>query len=154
MTIKRQAVLFFATGCWVGKLPLAPGTFGSLMGLVLCYLIAPLRLAGTTCFTLLFIAFSVWMAHAAEKLLAQKDPGSIVIDEICGMLITFLGNSLNLTTAVAGFIVFRLLDIAKPFPIRYADKKLPGGVGIVADDVLAGIVANVVLRVFIHFIET
>jgi phosphatidylglycerophosphatase A len=150
MTLKRHVVLFFATGCWVGKLPRAPGTFGSLWGLVLCYLIAPLGLAGAIIVSLFFIAFSIWMAHEAETILAQKDPGSIVIDEICGILVTFLGIPFHLTTAMAGFAIFRLLDIMKPFPICYVDKKLGGGVGIVADDVLAGLVANVVLRVAIY----
>jgi phosphatidylglycerophosphatase A len=150
MTFRRQAVLFFATGCWIGKLPRAPGTFGSLLGLALCQLIAPLRLTGTIFFTLFFIAFSIWIAHEAEKIFARKDPGSIVIDEICGILITFLGIPFHLTMAIAGFILFRLLDITKPFPICYADKKLPGGAGIVADDVMAGLVANVVLRIAVH----
>jgi phosphatidylglycerophosphatase A len=152
MTLKRQAVLFFATGCWIGKLPWAPGTFGSLLGLALCQLIEPLRLTGTIFFILFFIAFSVWIAHEAEKIIARKDPGSIVIDEICGILITFSGIPFHLTTVIAGFILFRLLDITKPFPIRYADKKLPGGVGIVADDVMAGLVANVFLRVAVNLI--
>jgi phosphatidylglycerophosphatase A len=98
----------------------------------------------------LFIGFAVWIAHAAEKTLKKKDPGCIVIDEVSGMVVTLIGLPFNLTTAVIGFIIFRILDILKPFPIRTLDKRLAGGIGIVADDVVAGIFANIFLRILLY----
>jgi phosphatidylglycerophosphatase A len=150
MNFKEKAVMFLATGFYVGSIPLAPGTFGSLIGLPLCLLLAGIQLPLAIISALLFIGLAVWIAHAAERRLKQKDPGCIVIDEIAGMLVTFIGLPLNLTTAVMGFILFRILDILKPFPIRILDKRLPGGIGIVADDVVAGLFANILIRIFLY----
>jgi len=102
--------------------------------------------------TLLFIFFAVYIADAAEKLLKQSDPGCIVIDEIAGMMVTLIGLPFNLITVVMGFIIFRILDILKPFPIRNLDKRIPGGLGVVADDVGAGIIANLMLRIIIQIL--
>jgi phosphatidylglycerophosphatase A len=99
---------------------------------------------------MLFIVFAVWIANDAEKLLKKKDPGCIVIDEIAGMAVTLFGLPFNLTTALIGFIIFRILDISKPFPIRALDKRVAGGVGIVIDDVAAGIFANLLLRLILN----
>ena len=96
--------------------------------------------------TLLFIFFAVYIADAAEKILKQNDPNCIVIDEIAGMMVTLIGLPFNLTTIVLGFILFRILDILKPFPIRHLDKRIPGGLGVVADDVAAGVIAHLLLR--------
>jgi phosphatidylglycerophosphatase A len=82
-------------------------------------------------------------------MLKKKDPGCIVIDEIAGIMVTFIGLPFNITTAVPGFLIFRLFDILKPFPIRYIERKLSGGAGVVLDDVAAGIYSNLSLRVVI-----
>ena len=100
---------------------------------------------------MLFILVAVWIANGAEKLLGEKDPGSVVIDEIAGMAVTLAGLPFNFDTALMGFIIFRILDILKPFPIRNLDKRISGGVGIVLDDVVAGIFANLLLRIVIYF---
>ena len=142
--------MFLATGFYVGNVPLAPGTLGSLIGLPLCFLLAGIQLPPAIILAVLFIGFAVWIAHAAEKTLKKKDPGCIVIDEVAGMVVTLIGLPFNLTTAVIGFIIFRILDILKPFPIRTLDKHLPGGIGIVADDVVAGIFANIFIRIFLY----
>jgi len=102
--------------------------------------------------TLFFIFFAVCIADAAEKILKQNDPGCIVIDEIAGMMVTLIGLPFNPITVVIGFIIFRILDILKPFPIRNLDKRIPGGLGVVADDVAAGIIANLLLRIIIHIL--
>jgi phosphatidylglycerophosphatase A len=138
--------LFLATGFYIGNLPIAPGTFGTLLGLPLCFVLAGLKFPLAVVCTMLFIVFAVWIANDAEKLLKKKDPGCIVIDEIAGMAVTLVGLPFNLTTALIGFIIFRILDISKPFPIRALDKRVAGGVGIVIDDVAAGIFANLLLR--------
>jgi len=138
--------MFLATGFYIGNIPVAPGTFGSLLGLPLCFALAGISAASAVLWTLLFILFAVWIADAAEKILEQNDPGCIVIDEIAGMMVAFVGLPLNPFTVVIGFIIFRILDILKPFPIRDLDKRIPGGLGVVADDVAAGILTNLLLR--------
>jgi len=139
-----------ATGFYIGTVPVAPGTFGSLIGLPLCLLLSRLTFLQSVMIILVFILFAVGIASAAEKILKQKDPGQIVIDEIAGLLVTFAGLPFNLKTALAGFIIFRLLDILKPFPIRILDKRMGGGSGVVLDDVVAGIYGNLVLRLVIY----
>ena len=151
MKFRDTAVLFLATGFYIGNIPWAPGTFGSIIGLALCFILAGLNLPLAIGCTVLFIAMAVWIANDAEKLLKKKDPGCIVIDEIAGMAVTFVGLPFNLTTALIGFIIFRILDILKPFPIRTLDKRVSGGVGIVIDDVVAGIFANLLLRLIMVY---
>ena len=101
--------------------------------------------------TIIFILISAGIAHQAEKYLQKKDPGSIVIDEMVGIAVTFWAIPLNAETAVLGFYIFRILDISKPPPIRFMEKLVPGGAGIVLDDVLAGIFANLILRGILVF---
>jgi phosphatidylglycerophosphatase A len=150
MNFKEQSVMFLATGFWVGNIPFAPGTFGSLIGLPFCFFLSGIELPLAMVLAVLFIFFSIGIAHAAEKITRRKDPGCIVIDEIAGMLMTLIGLPFNLITFAVGFIVFRILDILKPFPIRALDKRISGGVGVVADDVVAGIFANCLLRLFLY----
>jgi phosphatidylglycerophosphatase A len=102
--------------------------------------------------TVLFISVSIWIADRAEKILSAKDPGSIVIDEMAGLLVTFLGISFDMLNMAAGFLIFRTMDILKPYPIRMIEKRLPGGAGVVMDDVVAGLYSNLLVRLFIVFI--
>ena len=152
MKIRDDAIVFLATGFYIGNIPFAPGTFGTILGLPLCFLLGLLKLPLALVCTMLFILIAIWISHIAEKRLKKKDPGCIVIDEIAGMAVTLIGLPFNLTTGLIGFIIFRILDISKPFPIRALEKHLPGGLGVVADDVIAGIMANLLLRVIIRFI--
>ena len=152
MKLREDTVMFLATGFYAGNIPFAPGTFGSLIGLPLCFALTGMSVAPAMLVTLLFIFFAVWIADAAEKILAQSDPGCIVIDEIAGMLVALVGLPFNLITVVIGFIIFRILDILKPFPIRDLDKRVPGGLGVVADDVAAGIITNLLLRIIIQIL--
>jgi len=152
MRLRDRAVLFISSGGSVGKIPFAPGTFGSVLGLPVCYCLTFVRVRIAILLTLLFVAFSIWIADRAEKLLRSKDPGYIVIDEIAGLLVTFLGIPFNLLNGVAGFLIFRIMDILKPFPARMLEKKLPGGAGVVMDDVAAGLYSNLLLRAMAVFI--
>ena len=152
MKLRDNAVMFLATGFYIGNIPFAPGTFGSLIGLPLCFALTGISLAPAMLGTLFFILFAVCIADAAEKILKQSDPGCIVIDEIAGMMVTLIGLPFNPITVLIGFIIFRILDILKPFPIRNLDKRIPGGLGVVADDVAAGIIANLLLRIIIHIL--
>ncbi len=115
MKFRERAVLFVATGFFIGTVPFAPGTFGSLIGLPVCFLLSRLNLLQSVIYILVFILFAIGIASAAEKILKQKDPGQIVIDEIAGLMVTFAGLPFNLKTALAGFIIFRVFDILKPF---------------------------------------
>jgi phosphatidylglycerophosphatase A len=136
-----------ATGFGAGYLPKAPGTWGSLLALPLHFFLrqlapAPYALALTAIF---FIA--VITAGQAEKILDRKDPGVVVIDEVIGMLITLIGAPNNPLIWLAGFLLFRFFDIFKPYPIRLIDQRLNGGMGIVLDDVLAGVYSLIVLQI-------
>lgn len=153
MIFRNRVVMFLATGFYLGKIPVAPGTFGSLPGLLLCWALSGISASAAVVVGLVLIALAVWVSHEAEKLLGSKDPGSIVIDEIAGMFVTMFGLAFSWKTAVAGFIVFRILDITKPFPVRQLERKLPGGVGVVADDVVAGLMGNIILRIVIGLWE-
>lgn len=153
MNFRKKAVMFLATGFYAGNLPVAPGTFGSLIGLALCFGLAANPLPLAIILAVLLILFAIWIANAAEKILKRSDPGCIVIDEIAGMVVTFIGLPFNFATAVTGFILFRILDILKPFPIRILDKRVSGGLGIVADDVVAGIFANLSLRIILGLVR-
>ena len=147
MNFTSKTAVFLATGFYIGKIPFAPGTFGSLIGLPLCFVLAGIQLSAAIVAALILILLAIWISGAAAKTLKRKDPGCIVIDEIAGMVVTFIGLPFTLTTAVCGFILFRILDILKPFPIRSLDQRLSGGLGIVADDVAAGIYANAIVRI-------
>lgn len=141
--------MFLATGAHVGRIPFASGTFGSLVGLPIVYLLSRTDWAVALILTAILVLFSVWIASLAERQLNAKDPGCIVIDEIAGMCVTMLAIPLTLTTCLAGFFFFRIFDVIKPPPARLMESRLPGGWGVVMDDVVAGIMANVVLRIWV-----
>ena len=153
MNYKQKSVMFFATGCLIGNISFAPGTFGSILGLALCFLLSKIEFAVAVVLTILFVFFAIWMAHEAEIILKTKDPGCIVIDEVAGMLVTLIGLPFNMISVLAGFLIFRILDIWKPYPIRFLERKLSGGVGIVMDDVVAGVLGNIILRVSFSVIK-
>ena len=146
MSFREKAVLFLATGCFTGYIPFAPGTFGSLLGLPFCFVLSKIHLLFAALCTLLFILVAIGLAHVAEKILKKKDSSHIVIDEIAGLMVTLIGLPFNLESVVSGFLVFRVLDILKPFPIRSLERKLSGGTGVVLDDVLAGVYGNIIVR--------
>jgi phosphatidylglycerophosphatase A len=150
--IRKETVVALATGFYSGYIPIAPGTFGTVVAVPLCYVLSVLGPLEGIVFVGAFLGVAVWISGEAEKIFNKKDSGLIVIDEMAGFLVTLYGIPLTVTTLAAGFLLFRLMDIAKPFPIRRLETALPGGWGVVGDDVLAGVYANVVLRVVIYFL--
>jgi phosphatidylglycerophosphatase A len=146
MHLKNKAVVFLATGFGFGCIPVIPGTFGTLPGLPLCYLLAQMPVAVAALSVVLLIAAAIWIAGEAEKTFGQKDPGKIVIDEIAGLAVALLGLPFDLFHVLTGFVVFRLIDAWKPFPLRSMEKRLSGGVGVVMDDVGAGIYTHILVR--------
>lgn len=145
MTLRDRAAICCATCLMIGKIPVAPGTFGTVAGIPLCLLVSTMSPLAAVLSIAAFTVLAVWAADRGARILGTKDPGCIVIDEMAGILVTFLGLPMNVALLFAGFFLFRLLDIVKPFPIRRLEK-LPGGIGIVADDVAAGAIANILLR--------
>jgi phosphatidylglycerophosphatase A len=148
---KQKIMVFLATGCYVGYIPFAPGTFGSLMGIPLLWLLSKLAFPFSVLAIFFFIVLSLWVGGEAEKIFNQEDSGAIVIDEVAGMLVTFAMIPWSMQNLLIGFVLFRVFDITKPFPIPLIEKKLKGGFGVVMDDIMAGIYANVVLRLFCFF---
>ena len=146
MNFKDKAVIFLATGCYLGKIPVAPGTAGSLLGILGCLALSKIQLSLAVLAVVIFVFLAIRIATQAEKILQESDPGCIVIDEIAGMMITLLGLPFNWATVAMGFILFRVLDILKPFPIGSLERRFPGGTGVVMDDVAAGIMANLAIR--------
>lgn len=146
--MSRLAV-FLATCAYVGYAPVAPGTFGSAAGL-LVYL--GLRASGVWWAELVAIlvifAVGCWAGSVAESHFGGEDPGAVVLDEVVGMLITLAFIPVTLTGAIVGFLVFRVLDIVKPWPARRFEA-LHGGLGIMADDAMAGIYGNLLMRLLI-----
>lgn len=139
--------VFIATFGYVGFFPIAPGTAGSLAALALYALV---RWAATPAVELVTIvavfAIGIWAATGTERALARKDPGPVVIDEVLGMLITLAFLPLSLWGIAVGFLIFRLFDVIKPFPAGRLEH-LPAGLGIMADDAMAGVYAHLVLRI-------
>lgn len=132
---------FLAFGFGTGLAPVAPGTFGSLPGLAIAVALSALPLLPYLVLTLLAFMAGVWICQVASERLGTHDHGGIVWDEIVGMLVTMIAVPLSPITAVAGFALFRLFDIWKPWPIGWVDKRVQGGFGIMVDDVIAGVAA-------------
>ena len=142
----KGVAVFIASFGYVGFFPIAPGTAGSLAALAL---FAFVRWIGVPVIELSAIvavfAIGVWAAHGTEVALARKDPGVVVIDEVLGMLITLALLPLSLTGVALGFLLFRVLDVVKPYPAAQLEH-LHGGLGIMADDAVAGLYAHIALR--------
>lgn len=141
--VSHRLAVWVATGLGVGLATPAPGTVGGLWGLLLLPAIASLGPLGAqlAVVVLILLAAVALSTRAAQELGGQKDPQAICIDEIAALPIVFLGaGPLSLSKAVAGFLCFRLFDIWKPWPVRWAEQ-LPGGWGVVADDVVAALYA-------------
>jgi phosphatidylglycerophosphatase A len=149
--------LFIATCGYLGYAPIAPGTFGSAAGLLVFFAV---QASGSIAIELVTIvalfAVGIWSGTIAEHHFGGIDPGPIVLDEVVGMLITLallpvnttgaiVGFLVNTTGAIVGFLVFRVLDVVKPWPSARFEK-LPGGLGVMADDGMAAIYGNLVMR--------
>ena len=138
--------LFVATVGYLGYVPVAPGTFGSAAGLAVFYAVrstgsAAIELAAI----LVLFAAGVWSGTIAERHFGDVDPGPVVLDEVVGMLITLAFLPVNVTGAIVGFFVFRLLDVVKPWPAARLER-LPAGLGVMADDGMAALYGNLIMH--------
>jgi len=144
--------MLIATGFYSGYLPKAPGTWGSLVGLVLFFLLHTLSLPVYLAVIAGLFAVGSLAAGEAEKILDKRDPGVVVIDEIVGMLIAMIAVPMTPMTLALGFILFRIFDIAKPFPVNFFDQRFHGGLGIMLDDVVAGIYSLIILQFMLFLV--
>jgi len=148
----KRILLCFATFFYIGHLPIAPGTWASLVTTVLVYFIKPYWQAPVyfqiAAIVLIFL-LGIPAASAAEKHFNKKDPRLCVIDEVAGQMVSLLLVPHSISFYIAGFFLFRVFDILKPFPVRNAEK-IPGGFGIMLDDIAAGLYALGVLHLYLY----
>jgi len=147
----RAVIIALASAGYVGYIPVASGTFGTLVAIPLFWGFSQLS-GNSALYILTFVgavAAACWIAGEAERLFDEHDSSKIVIDEVVGYLAATLFVAPTLTNVIAAFLIFRILDIIKPFPAGYIDKNLPGGAGVVLDDVVSGLYSNVILQILL-----
>lgn len=151
--LKRPAC-FLGLGFGSGLAPKAPGTFGTLAALPLYWLMQDLPLITYISIVVLAFIAGIWICQKSAEWLQQDDPSAVVWDEIVGYLITMIAAPSGWQWMVLGFVLFRFFDILKPWPINLADKAIHGGLGIMVDDVIAGIFSLVVIQWLYHVFPT
>jgi phosphatidylglycerophosphatase A len=152
----RSLILFIATGFYSGYAPVAPGTAGSVVGLLLVGIAwEPLwRRSPWLCMLVFAIAFVIacWVSNRAEQIFEQHDDSRIVMDEVLGMAATMFGNPITFGWLMIGFLLFRVADVIKPWPASWFDRRMRNGAGVMLDDLAAAIYANIVLHVIVRVI--
>lgn len=150
----RQPVHFFAFGFGAGCVPKAPGTAGTLVGVFIYLLIAYIELPWPAYLAIITVLslIGIWLCGITAKNLGIHDHKGIVWDEIAGFLIAMTAIPLDWQFILLGFFLFRLFDIYKPWPINYLDNTVPGGTGIMADDVFAGIYTCLILHIILYLL--
>jgi len=136
-----------ATLGFIGYIPVAPGTFGSLAAFIFFFLLKP-SIFSRVMILILMIPIGIMASTRAESLLNEKDSRHIVIDEFCGYLFSALFIPLSFWYALSAFFLFRFFDILKPFPIKKVESSLKGGKGIMGDDIMAAVYTNIVLQIW------
>ncbi len=135
--LDRLAVLA-GTGLYTGYFPVASGTFGTLVGVVLFILISGSPPLFYWTVVLVVVAAGIWSAGRCERIFGQKDSSQVVIDEIAGYLVAMFAVPAKPGWILAGFVLFRVADVIKPPPAGYADREMKGGTGVMLDDLVAG----------------
>lgn len=148
-SIWRNPLHFIAFGFGVGAIPIAPGTFGTLMGIPFYLILKALPCYLYFVATIIIIILSILICNKVDKEMESHDHQGMCLDEVVGFVVTMFAMPFALHWIVIGFILFRIFDIWKPFPIWYIDEKMPGGAGIILDDVAAGIYSCIIL----HFLR-
>ena len=144
--------LILSTCFGTGLLPVAQGTFGTIAAVPLVFGLACLGTVPRGFIIAMVVAVAIWTSDRSEELLGNHDPSEVVIDEVAGFLLTMFLLPLSWLTLGLGFILFRVFDIFKPYPIKQAEK-LRGGLGIVMDDLVAGIYAHLCVRLILFFVK-
>ncbi len=147
----RNPLYFIAFGFGSGAVPFAPGTFGTLMAIPFYLGLRCLPLTAYLIFLLGFIIFTSWLCDVISRSTHTHDHPGMCIDEFAGFFVTMIAAPAGWQWIAAGFVLFRVFDIWKPWPISYADKNIPGGFGMIFDDVLAGLYAMIVIQAIYYF---
>jgi phosphatidylglycerophosphatase A len=145
----RRVILFLASAAYVGYIPVASGTWGTLVAFPLFWIFEPWRHLSIGLYLggyIALVALACWIAGRADTILQQHDSHAIVIDEVVGYLAATLFMAPTWENTLVAFFIFRLFDVIKPFPAGLIDRSVPGGTGVVLDDVVSGIYANLVTR--------
>jgi phosphatidylglycerophosphatase A len=151
MKIADRLSKLVATFFYVGYLPFVPGTFGSIAGLALYFFLKGNNFLYLSAVLVIMLIGFVTCGRA-EKIIGKKDPKYVVIDEVAGMLISLMFLPYELKWVISGFFVFRLLDTLKPFPANRF-QKLHGSIGIMGDDIVAGLYCNIVLQIALRLVS-
>lgn len=147
-----RAALVLSIFLGAGIVPVAPGTFGTLAALAPVALIKYLGGPSEYIFFIILTSLALWSSHIARKCLAKDDPPEVVIDEAAGFCLSVFLLPFTFLNLCLGFLLFRFFDILKPFPIGLIDKRVKGGLGIVLDDIVAGVFANISMRIILVLI--
>ncbi len=150
MITKDKIIKVLATGFGAGLSPVMPGTAGTLVGVLICLAFLPLHWIFRFIFVAVLVGVAVYVSERAEEIYGKKDDQRIVIDEIAGFLLAMLPVAINFINLALAFVLFRIFDIWKPYPLRKF-QELPGGWGVVVDDIGAGIYAAAVLLLLVVF---
>lgn len=142
----KRPICFLGLGFGSGLAPKAPGTAGTLAAVPIVWLMMPLSLPVYLAITLIAFVAGIWICQKSAQWLGRPDPGAVVWDEIVGLMVTMIAAPAGWQWMLLGFILFRFFDILKPWPISLADRALHGGLGIMVDDVLAGVFALVCIQ--------
>ena len=147
MMTKQKLNTLFVTVFGVGFSPKAPGTFGTLATIPLWFLVSKFHIIFYMLFTFALVIAGIFASQYYETYTHKHDSKEIVIDEVAGFLITMMWLPITWQSVVIGFVLFRFFDIVKPGPIKMLDQKIKGGVGVMIDDVVAGIICNLILQI-------
>lgn len=152
-SIFRNPWHFIACGFGFGASPKAPGTFGTIAAIPLYLILIKFNLVVYLSIVVISLLFGIWLCHKTAKDFGVDDHQAIVWDEIVGFWITMICAPSHWPWVILGFVIFRFFDIVKPFPISWCDKHIHGGLGIMLDDVLAGIAALAVLQIVLWVLQ-
>jgi len=147
----RRVAIVIATAGGAGYAPVAPGTFGAAVGLVVFALTRHWPAAWQIALVVVVSAVGIWASKVAGEHFGREDPGQVVIDEVAGQLLTLLLLDVHVAGAAAGFLLFRAFDIVKPWPARQFEE-LPHGIGVMADDLMAGVYAWICLALLVRYV--
>lgn len=148
----KNPVHFLALGFGTGLIPLMPGTFGSLAAVPILYAMSFVTLEVFIAITVFSFLLGIYLCGKTARDMKMHDHGSIVWDEVAGMMVTFIAIPINPLSLLLGFLLFRFFDILKPWPIRVFDKRVHGGFGIMIDDIVAGALACACLHGIVYLL--
>jgi phosphatidylglycerophosphatase A len=146
-----RVAVWIATAGGLGYAPVAPGTFGSAAGLLVYWLTRHWSTPAQLTIVVIVAIVGTWAATRAAAHFGREDPGQVVIDEVAGQLVTLAFTGAGLTAVIAAFLIFRVLDIIKPYPANRFER-LHGGVGIMADDLMAGVYGCAIMHVLMRYV--